>query len=265
MENETNDADWLSPLSSVFSDKDAGEALAVWLCGKEPFASKLFRDFVPPSALQIIGRLTDDLSLGWPWPYSREELATILETLPEDTRETGGQKLVRTARTHLAKVWWRKRGPKRKTNPIEELWALKAAANALLTAIDALSDEAEIELLKRRYLVPLGAPDANLLRHTVDAFLPLLRALPEPEPIDRRGRKVEIIGREFHDRLEMIYVDAFGGKRPKRGFPSFQHAVIEPLKKWGGSSIEGKSLQDRRRSPDRSTRQRRIKQQKTDF
>jgi hypothetical protein len=99
----------------------------------------------------------------------------------------------------------------------------------------------------------------------VDAFLHehrLLCDLKEPQPSDRRGRKVAVLERKFQDVLDRIYEDAFAGVRPPRGFPAFEKAVTEPLQKWGHSDIAEKSRQGRKRPSSRSTLQRRIKQTK---
>lgn len=247
--------------------EEADEAQAEWLRQGE-FGGRSFRDFIPPGAMAAIGRLIDHPTLNWPWPYSHDELAAILSTLPEAQRDASAQKIVYAVRVYLAKTWAGVRGPKGKPSPVEELRNLKTALDKLLGAIQSLSHEADKMLRERKRLHIEGAPDMIRLRYTVDAFLHehrLLQGLPEPLKIDRRGIKAKTVERELQVALDRIWLAAFGGVKPKRGFPAFEKFVLEPLKGWIPHIVTGKSRQDLRRSPDRSTRQRRIKQQKSDI
>jgi len=195
----------------------------------------------------------------------------VRDQLPPDARDACGRKIVRAARVYLARLWVQIRGPKNKPNPIEELRNLKEAADALLRAIKSLSGSAQDRLATKYRLRVPDAPDIMRLRCTLDAFLHehrYLRNLDEEEkkekPIERRGRKVNTLEREFQVVLDSIYKAAFAGGKPHRGFPAFEKAVIEPLKAWDRTvPLQQKSRQDRRRPPDRSTRHRRIKQDKS--
>jgi hypothetical protein len=232
---------------------------------EEPRAGKPFINFIPPGALSAIGRSIDDPALNWPWPYDDGELKAVLIQLPQDSYDASGRQVVYAARVYLAKLWAQRRGPKSKPNPIEELRNLKKAADALLLAVKALSIEAQGMLENKQRLYVPDAPGIVHLRYTVDAFLHehrLLRDLKEPQPSDRRGRKVAVLERKFQDILGRIYEDAFAGVGPHRGFPAFEKAITEPLEKWGHTHIAEKSRQDRRRPSSRSTLQRRIKQAK---
>jgi len=235
--------------------------LAEWLF-KGPFAGKPLIDFNPPGTFLWIVPLIEDPTLDWPWPYDDSELEAVLIRLPQGLRDACSRQIVRTARVYLAKLWSQRGGPKTKPNPIKELRRLKKAADDLMLAIKSLSGEAQNMLASRQRLHVPNAPDIGRLRYTVDAFLHehrLLRNLSDPLPTDRRGRKVNVLERKFHACLVRIYEDAFGDKH-RKGFLAFEKAVTERLERWGHLHIQEKSRQDRRRSSDRATQQRRIKQ-----
>jgi hypothetical protein len=195
------------------------ETLAEWLL-QGAFAGRPFINFIPPGALSATGRLIDDPALNCPWPYDDGELKAVLVQLPQDSHDACGRQVVYAARVYLAKLWAQRRGPKSKPNPIEELWSLKRAADALLLAVKALSIEAQGMLENKQRLHVPDAPGIVHLRYTVDAFLHehrLLRDLKDPQPSDRRGRKVAVLERKFQDVLDRIYEDAFaGGHREHR-------------------------------------------------
>jgi hypothetical protein len=217
------------------ADDDASiedKTLAEWLY-QDQFAGKPYRDFIPPGTLSTIRVLLDDPALEWPWPYNDVELEEILALLPQESHDAYGRQIVHIARVYLAKLWVRVQGPKSKPDPIEELSTLKEAANALLRAIKSLSDEARDMLVSRQRLYSPNAPSILRLRHAVDATQHSLHGLPEPQPIDRRGRKINELERKFQAAIGQIYDQAFAGVRPARGFPVFQKAVTEPLNRGG--------------------------------
>ena len=280
-----NDDDALSavtPFDGTDDDDQAnGEieadiALDEWL-SQPPFSGKPFRDFIPPGALDGIGRLIDDLSLHWPWPYYPEELDAALQVLPQETRDGSARTMVRAARVYLGKNWVKIKEPKEKPNPLHELWEFKEAAQTLLRAARSLSSEAVRELQgqpnqPRRLHVP-DAPDLARLHYTVDAFLHehlYLRNLKKPDPVDQRGRTVDNVEREFQQALRDIYNSAFVGEPPRQGFHDFADRVTEPLARWRQSREPEtreeriKWRQDKLREPTRSTTHRRIKQAKID-
>ena len=233
-----------------------------------PYDGTPFRDFVPPGALASISRMIDNPGESWPWPYEPSELDAALSCLPAASRDAAGRQIVSLARVYLGKVWREIRRPKRKPNPIEELRLLRRAANKLLSSIDNLSSDAIHQLRSKLRLHTPDAPDTYALRFAVDAFLHehrFLRKLPGPESVERRGRKVELLERSFQNSLDRIFLEAFEGVRPKRGFPSFRKAVAEPFRTWRPSSVEDLSRRDLRRPIDRSTRQRRRKTTKIDI
>ncbi|MGC1861554.1 MAG: hypothetical protein WA733_10625 [Methylocystis sp.] len=281
-----NDDDGLSAVTPFEGTGDDGQhnagieadiALDEWL-SQPPFSGKPFRDFIPPGVLDGIGRLVDDISLQWPWPYHPEELGAALQALPQETRDGSARKMVHAARVYLGKNWVQVKEPKEKPSPLPELWELKEAAETLLRATRSLSSEAAHALQdqpnqRHRLHIP-DAPDLARLQYTVDAFLHehlFLRNLPKPDRDDQRGRKVDAVEQGFQRALREIHASAFGGTPPRQGFHDFADRVTEPLARWRQSrepeKLEDriKWRQDKLRAPTRSTTHRRIKQAKSDI
>jgi hypothetical protein len=226
----------ISPLDVPPDDDE----LDAWLRQK-PFAGKPFRDFIPPGALHAIGRMIDDPALNWPSPYTYEQLKTLLVILPQAVRDEFGRQIVPKVRVYLGKRWVQIKKPR--GNPGE------ARRKAILAFQRAIGD------------LNVNVTDADDLcrRHMIDRYVHELHLSQKPPKRLDGGRPALELDRKFWATIEGIYDAAFGGARPKRGFPDFAWAIFEPLAAWGVDCPTNKdnlrqAIKDLRRPSDRRSR-----------
>jgi hypothetical protein len=182
------------------------------------------------------------------WPYTSEELDAVRGLLDGENREAGVQLVVRAGQLY---VFAQSRGKRSHANPRKEIEHLRDALLELFDALMHLSPEAKSYLTDNMRAMHL--PDeqpftAESLRHAIDKFDTENRRGLErlPDPI-RGGGRTRMHEKRLDQRLQEAFTVGHDGKRPKRGFPTFQDACLVPLKDFGLLPRSSKALQDSNR------------------
>jgi hypothetical protein len=225
-----------------------------------------YKDFVPPGSFSRIYPLIENPFLDWPWPYEQLAIDKIVSKIPDNRKDWTKFHLVRASRIYIEKRWAKMVEPSGKPRPALEIARLRDTLQESLKAIGGLSEEAKKTLAENYKCNSQTAPHLLELKLIIDRFLNdygLSRRIMK-EDRDARGRTILQIEREFQACLDELWLQAHGGVKPRLGFPTFQEGIVDVIRPWVPEISSGKSRNDYRRAPKRSSDRRRKKQEQID-
>lgn len=172
-------------------------------------------------------RLLSDTAVGWPWPYTTDEIAGIRSALGRAVHiDKALQAIVAEARRFLSPPAAEARDAEKKPDARSQVAAVALAIKRVREALEGLDQEA-IEYLNWYAAVPDERPIAYLEATYAFEYNPGIETLPEASP--GPGRRPNLHIGFLQLRLEQIYIAAHSGNRPTRGWPGFRDACLDPI------------------------------------
>jgi hypothetical protein len=201
-------------------------------------------DWIPPGKVdtqkRVISpyRLLKDIMVAWPWPYTADQIKQIGEMVPAERRSKRERGVVIIARLSICGRDAQDRVPgSPKINVRAEIERAATARSDFLTALKNLSPESH-EFLHER--------DDRWNKQFSDALESMLlfeyaNLSSTHAPGAARGPPEENGLAWAAHQLDLLWIGAHRGDRPKNGFPAFREAALQPL----FGEYESKTLESR--------------------